>query len=207
MIFVLSNGELYNDFIFLRQPRRYSSVVEHFTRNEGVPGSSPGAAFYFFWHDQLSVGISISNQPVTAFHSIFHFFSILRRLLGQTIENPSPKCLPGMSPISDDWHRSNTIKNGKNFEKSITNGTTVELSPRATHNETFGQSTVIVKLLAPDRLRWAILCETIFELKYTMFLGFRKSWDLVRKWSRFSHEIKNLVISINLSISTNYYIW
>ena len=48
MIFVLSNGELYNDFIHQGQPRRYSSVVEHFTRNEGVPGSSPGAAFYFF---------------------------------------------------------------------------------------------------------------------------------------------------------------
>ena len=29
--------------------RRYSSVVEHFTRNEGVPGSNPGAAFFIFF--------------------------------------------------------------------------------------------------------------------------------------------------------------
>ena len=160
----------------------------------------PFIFFLSFWLDQLSVGISISNQPVTAFHSIFHFFSILRRLLGQTIENPSPKCLPGMSPISDDWHRFNTIKNGENFEKFIPNGTTMELSPRATYNETFGQSTVIVKLLAPDRLRWAILFGLIFVLKYTILTSFWKSWSFVKDWFSNIYRISYLVIYRNLNL-------
>jgi hypothetical protein len=41
-------------------PADVAQLVEHFTRNEGVPGSSPGVGFASFWGQVLRSSIGLS---------------------------------------------------------------------------------------------------------------------------------------------------
>ena len=66
-------------------------------------------------------------------------FSTLRWLLVQTIENPSSKCLSGMSNCDNGWYWSVKSENVESFGEFGHTGSAVELPARPPHNAIFGQ--------------------------------------------------------------------